>query len=141
MPTDVFDAMQELEFEAFLPRLMAEVTKFTSIQADKRNSYRKKVREEKKANKGTGEAATTSVNGQSADVNSPPAKRARRSSVDNGEHATGSEEEGDGDDAGDDIPDEEDEAEDDDDEVEEDPIEVRDSEGEDDEMADGDESD
>jgi len=150
MPTDVYDAMQELEFDAFLPRLMAEVTKFTSIQADKRNSYRKKVREEKKANKETGGAATGSVNGKSADVDSPPAKRARRSSMDIREHGTGSEDEGDGDEAADDVPDEEDEA-DDDDEIEEepaeeglteDPIEVQESEAEDDdEMVDGDESD
>ncbi|KNG51288.1 histone-fold-containing protein [Stemphylium lycopersici] len=56
MPKDVFDAMSDLEFAFMLPRLEAEVTKFTSIQADKRNTYRKKVREEKKAVSSTGAA-------------------------------------------------------------------------------------
>ncbi|CAI6250214.1 unnamed protein product [Periconia digitata] len=79
VPKDVFEAMDELEFNFMLPRLEAEVQKFTSIQADKRNTYRKKVREDKKAAKdkevtnggvaGTGEAAH--------DEESPPAKRAR----------------------------------------------------------------
>ncbi|KAF2653870.1 histone-fold-containing protein [Lophiostoma macrostomum CBS 122681] len=149
MPKDVFDAMQELEFESFLPRLEAEVAKFTSIQADKRNSYRKKVREEKKAQKDTGDAPPRAVNGHAVDDDSPPTKRARRSSGDNGEHATGSEEEVEPDEAAEEVPEDEDEG--DDDEVEEeepadeglaeDPIEVRDSEASDDEMADGDESD
>jgi DNA polymerase epsilon subunit 3 len=49
MPENVFAAMQELEFDFMLDRLQQEVTKFTSIQADKRNTYRKKVRDEKKA--------------------------------------------------------------------------------------------
>ena len=150
MPNDVFDAMQELEFEAFLPRLKAEVTKFTSIQADKRNSYRKKIREEKKAQKDTGEAKPRGVNGHAADEDeSPPTKRARRSSADNGEHATGSEEEVDADDAVEENPDEDEEVEDDEEPDEEpaeeglteDPIEVRESEASDDDMADGDESD
>jgi hypothetical protein len=149
MPKDVFDAMHELEFESFLPRLEAEVTKFTSIQADKRNSYRKKVREEKKAQKEPGDVTPRVANGHAAGDESPPTKRARRSSVDDGGHATGSEEEVEPDEAAEEV--QEDDEEGDDDEVEEeepvdeglteDPIEVRDSEASDDEMADGDESD
>ncbi|CAN9158117.1 unnamed protein product [Alternaria alternata] len=95
MPKDVFDAMTELEFASFLPRLEAEVTKFTSIQADKRNTYRKKVREEKKATNGTTEVATSTpaksaeggdVTMEGADDGGERAtKRARRESGDAGE--------------------------------------------------------
>ncbi|KAF2266889.1 histone-fold-containing protein [Lojkania enalia] len=147
MPKDVFDAMMELEFEGFLPRLEAEVAKFTSIQADKRNSYRKKVREEKKAQKEAGDGKSRSVNGHAAEGNSPPTKRARRSSVDNGEHASGSDEEPDVDETVDDVQEEDEVEEDEIDEeaaeegLTEDPLEARDSQPENDDMADGDESD
>ncbi|KAF2785766.1 histone-fold-containing protein [Melanomma pulvis-pyrius CBS 109.77] len=149
MPKDVFDAMHELEFEAFLPRLEAEVVKFTSIQADKRNSYRKKVREDKKAAKeGTEGSKAPTANGHAEGADSPPTKRMRRLSVDNGEHATtGSEEEADPDETAD-VEQEDEEVEEDEIEDEaveegltEDPLEVRESEPSDDEMADGDESD
>ncbi|KAF2706783.1 histone-fold-containing protein [Pleomassaria siparia CBS 279.74] len=148
MPKDVFDAMHELEFQDFIPRLEAEVGKFTSIQADKRNSYRKKVREEKKSAKTIPEGSSAkSTNGHAQDEDSPPTKRARRSSMDNGEHNTGSDEEVDADETAD-IEQEDEEVE----EVEiedevadegltEDPLEVRDSEPSDDDMADVDESD
>ncbi|KAF2189674.1 histone-fold-containing protein [Zopfia rhizophila CBS 207.26] len=149
MPKDIFDAMQELEFDAFLPRLEAEVNKFMSLQADKRNSYRKKVREEKKAQKETGESKSRAVNGHVDEDGSPPTKRARRSSVENGEHATGSEEEADVEEAADDDQQEDEEVEDDEEgeeevaeeQLTEDPIEIRESERSDDDMADGDESD
>lgn len=142
MPKDVFDAMQELEFEFMLPRLEAEVNKFTSIQADKRNTYRKKVREEKKAAKDKG------ANGQAAIDDSPPTKRARRSSVDNGEHADGSDEEDHVDETVEDVEQEDEEVEDDeveeevaDEEPTEDLLEERENKPSDDDMADGDESD
>lgn len=96
MPKDVLDALQELEFDAMLPRVQAEVHKFTSIQADKRNTYRKKVREDKKAAKekeapngvalgvagGVAGAAGVAAAGGAmmaldGDEESPPAKRAR----------------------------------------------------------------
>lgn len=147
-PKDVFDAMTELEFELFLPRLEAEVTKFTSIQADKRNTYRKKVREEKKAaTTSSTPAGPATTNGDVPDAgDSPPAaKRARRSSGDAEVHQSGTEDEGDNDETVD-VEDEEVE----DDEIEEevveeglteDPLEEREDKDEDDEMADGDESD
>ncbi|KAF2869781.1 histone-fold-containing protein [Massariosphaeria phaeospora] len=113
MPKDVFDAMHELEFEAFLPRLEAEVTRFTAIQADKRNTYRKKVREDKKAAKDIGDVDPQATNGHALDDDAPPTKRARRLSADNGEHASGSEEEGDLDETIDDAEQEDDEVEDD----------------------------
>jgi DNA polymerase epsilon subunit 3 len=156
MPKDVFDAMTELEFSAFLPRLEAEVGKFTSIQADKRNSYRKKVREDKKAAKGDAPAESplaqvTGVNGvanghRDGDVESPPTKRIRRESGDEVAHGTGSEEEGDVDETGVEEPDEEVEEDEIEEEVVdeglmEDPLEDRTTDPSDDEMVDGDESD
>lgn len=145
MPKDVFEAMTELEFDFMLPRLEAEVTKFTSIQADKRNTYRKKVREEKKAAAPKDENAPPTPNGNATagEDGEPAAKKARRSSV-GGEHHTGSEMEDNEETA--DVEDEEVE----DDEIEEevveeglteDPLEEREEKDEDDEMGDGDESD
>jgi len=137
MPKDVFDALQELEFDFMLQRVEAEVHKFTSIQADKRNTYRKKVREEKKA------AKDKPANGDMED-DSPPAKRARRS---DGAEQVGSDDE-DVDETVEGMEQEDDEVEDD--EVEEDVpeeeptedlLEEREKEEEDDEMEDGDESD
>jgi DNA polymerase epsilon subunit 3 len=138
-PENVFAAMHELEFAFMLPRLEAEVTKFTSIQADKRNTYRKKVREEKKAVKDPVPGAPAGDGGE------PSAKRARL----DGE-AGQSEDEGEGD--VDDTADvEDDEVEDD--EIEEDEeegqteglvedlLEEREEKDEDDEMGEGEESD
>jgi DNA polymerase epsilon subunit 3 len=141
MPKDVFDAMHELEFEFMLPRLEAEVNKFTSIQADKRNTYRKKVREEKKAVLAPGEKPE---NGHAGRDESPPAKKLRRGS---GDGAEASEEDEGLDETIDDVVEDE-EVEDDEveDEVQEeglteDPLEERENEPSDEEMAEGDESD
>jgi DNA polymerase epsilon subunit 3 len=141
MPKDVFDAMHELEFEFMLPRLEAEVNKFTSIQADKRNTYRKKVREEKKA------VATPSdkpTNGHAAGDELPPTKKLRRGS---GDAAEASEEDEGVDETVDDVVEDE-EVEDDEVEEEvqeegltEDLLEEREIQPTDDEMAEGDESD
>jgi DNA polymerase epsilon subunit 3 len=146
MPKDVFDAMRETEFTFMLERLEQEVQKFTSIQADKRNTYRKKVREEKKAGSGTGVATSTPVrpditmedgDGERA------TKRARRESGDVGEATE--EEEAEGDETVD-VEDEEVE----DDEIEEevveeglteDPLEEKENKEEDEDMEDGNESD
>lgn len=153
MPKDVFDAMTELEFSFMLPRLEAEVTKFTSIQADKRNTYRKKVREEKKATTGTADVATSTpakevANGdvvmEGADEGGERAtKRARRESGDAGEGDVTEEEEAD---ETQDVEDEEVE----DDEIEEevvgeelteDPLEEKEDTKDDDDEDDGNESD
>jgi DNA polymerase epsilon subunit 3 len=122
-----------------LPRLEAEVTKFTSIQADKRNTYRKKVREEKKAAKDEPESTMPGVVGRDDE---PAAKRARL----DGE-AEEEEEEGDVDETVD-VEDEEvedDEIEEEEGETQEgmteDLLEEKEEKDEDDEMADGDESD
>ncbi|KAF1972982.1 histone-fold-containing protein [Bimuria novae-zelandiae CBS 107.79] len=138
MPKDVLDALQELEFDFMLQRVEAEVNKFTSIQADKRNTYRKKVREEKKAAKDD-----PAPNG-AEDESPPPAKRARRS---DGAEQNG-EDEDDVDETVEDVDQDDEEVEDDeveedapDDEPTEDLLEEREKEDDDDEMADGDESD
>ncbi|KAF1915065.1 histone-fold-containing protein [Ampelomyces quisqualis] len=144
MPRDVFDAMTELEFPFMLPRLEAEVTKFTAIQADKRNLYRKKVREEKKA---VGPAAAVPGQEGGDEGDEPAAKRARM----DGEVAQ-SEEEEEGDEAVD-VDGEDEEVEDDEMEEEEgeegdkeeglteDLLEEREEKDEDEEMGDGEESD
>ncbi len=147
MPQDVFAAMKELEFEFMLPRLEAEVHKFTSIQADKRNTYRKKIREEKRA-KSDPDGASELTNGGASFLSAGPVSagdeepRAKKARLDG--EAEGSEDEGV--DETQDVEDEEveddevveDEAEDD---LKEDPLEERNNKEEDDEMADGDESD
>ncbi|KAF2034951.1 histone-fold-containing protein [Setomelanomma holmii] len=139
MPNDVFAAMHELEFAFMLPRLEAEVTKFTSIQADKRNTYRKKVREVKKAAKEGGSSATPAGGEESSP---PAAKRARL----DGEVAEEGDEtvdvEDDGDDGAEDEEVEDDVIEDEEEEagegLTEDPLEEREEKEEDDEMGDGD---
>ena len=157
MPQDVFAAMKELEFSFMLPRLEAEVTKFTSIQADKRNTYRKKIREEKRAktdpdgvsemtNGGGGGATSFLSVGPADDADDDDEHRAKKVRLD-GEAGERSEDEG-----VDETQDVEDEEVEDDDVVEdevaeedlkEDPLEEREEkEGhDDDDMADGDESD
>ncbi|KAF2638036.1 hypothetical protein P280DRAFT_471685 [Massarina eburnea CBS 473.64] len=140
MPNDVFDAMHELEFEFMLPRLQAEVNKFTSIQADKRNTYRKKVREEKKAVK---DKETTNGHGP-GDDDTPPTKRARME--DGAEEESGVDdtvEVGEDQDVDEEVEDDEVDEDEEGDGAEgltEDPLEER-EEAEDDEMEDGDESD
>ena len=44
-PPAIFEALKELEYEAFIPRVQAELDKFVEIQSSKRNDYRKKQKE------------------------------------------------------------------------------------------------
>jgi DNA polymerase epsilon subunit 3 len=141
--------MHQLEFDFMLPRLEAEVTKFTAIQADKRNTYRKKVREIKKAGKepmmssnGYTGYSTAPVGGVEGD--SPPA--AKRAKLSGGEEGGDTEEEGVDEGEGD-VEDEEvedDEIEEEEEEVQEglieDPLEEREEEKDEDEEM-GEESD
>ncbi|PNS16190.1 DNA polymerase epsilon subunit D [Sphaceloma murrayae] len=85
MPKDVFAALKENEFEAFLPRVEEETAKYHEIQCDKRNTYRRTKVAEKKAAAGgsvNGDAMDedeqTKTNGTMAGGDEPPAKRARR---------------------------------------------------------------
>lgn len=44
-PDAVLDALAELEFENFLPRVKAELRRFNEVQTGKRNEYRRKLKE------------------------------------------------------------------------------------------------
>ncbi|EME89177.1 uncharacterized protein MYCFIDRAFT_185572 [Pseudocercospora fijiensis CIRAD86] len=59
-PQDVMAALKDAELEGFLPRLEAELKKYNETQCDKRNTYRRKVKEEK--------AAAAAKDGTDADV-------------------------------------------------------------------------
>ncbi|KAI9767261.1 MAG: hypothetical protein M1840_005861 [Geoglossum simile] len=77
-PKDVLDALSYLEFEGFLPRLEAELARYTEIQTDKRNTYRNKL---KAADKTTPNGEAKSPQAAGDDDTPPPAKKARRSGV------------------------------------------------------------
>ncbi|KAK6006509.1 hypothetical protein QM012_006919 [Aureobasidium pullulans] len=97
-PADVIAALKENEFEHFIPRLEAELKKYNTVQCDKRNSYRRKIREEKASKLGEDGKPTDSgaengdadasmldatemsaVNGHSRnDGEEPPSKKLRR---------------------------------------------------------------
>ncbi|KAK8216659.1 histone-fold-containing protein [Phyllosticta capitalensis] len=53
-PKDVLDALRELEFDMFVKRTNDELIKYTEIQCTKRNSYRRRVKDEKRAQEGEG---------------------------------------------------------------------------------------
>ncbi|WPG99714.1 DNA polymerase epsilon subunit D [Acrodontium crateriforme] len=153
VPQDVINALKDAEFESFLPRVEAELKKYNDIQCDKRNTYRRKVKEEKAAAAGkdgaSGQAGgeeDATMNGDAnghADVNDPerPIKKLK---TDNGVAATpdadgnvgGAEDDEndhdvddqDGDD--DEAEDDEDEDDDDDDDAEDDEDDVDDDETE-----------
>ena len=44
-PQNVLQALKDIEFESFLPRVEAELAKFNEIQTGKRNDYRKKMKD------------------------------------------------------------------------------------------------
>ncbi|KAI9819884.1 MAG: hypothetical protein M1827_006454 [Pycnora praestabilis] len=95
MPKDVLEAISELEFEGFLPRLEAELSKYNEVQTDKRNSYRKKVKEDKIVTNGT-PSSTLKMNGnddlshlEEERDSSPAAKKVRRSTLNGAKAANG----------------------------------------------------
>ena len=51
-PKDVLDALADLEFAAFVPRCEGELQKYNTVQCDKRNTYRRRVKEEAKTKDG-----------------------------------------------------------------------------------------
>jgi len=63
----VLAALEELDFGAFAARCEGELAKFQSVQCDKRNNYRRKVREEAKA-----KAAADLANGVVETIPGPP---------------------------------------------------------------------
>ncbi|OJD38652.1 cbf nf-y family transcription factor protein [Diplodia corticola] len=48
-PKDVLDALKELEFDMFIDRTNNELNKYQEIQCTKRNTYRRRVKDEKRA--------------------------------------------------------------------------------------------
>jgi DNA polymerase epsilon subunit 3 len=66
-PRDVLSALEDLEFGHFIPRCEGELAKFQAIQCDKRNTYRRKVREEAKAKQ-----AADLANGVVENIPGPP---------------------------------------------------------------------
>jgi len=67
-PQDVMSCIKDAELEHFLPRLEAELQRYNTIQCDKRNSYRRKVKEEKAAQSANGESKDPSANGDAANA-------------------------------------------------------------------------
>lgn len=53
-PPAVLEALVDLEFESFVPRVQAELARFCEVQVGKRNEYRRKVKEGKKDGGGGG---------------------------------------------------------------------------------------
>lgn len=66
-PKDVLQALEELEFGTFIERCEGELAKFQAVQCDKRNNYRRKVREEAKAKQ-----AADLANGVIEQIPGPP---------------------------------------------------------------------
>jgi DNA polymerase epsilon subunit 3 len=159
-PKDVLDAIHLTEFDSFLPRLEAELEKYNAVQCDKRNTYRRKVREEQKSAKASG-AGSVGKEGEAATAESGEESFVTVEENENGERAAKKlrREDGQGEDVGgeeEDAPDEEDvedeDEEDEEDEVEEtfedarevlveDPMEEKVDDEMEDEVLDGEESD
>ncbi|KAI0186887.1 histone-fold-containing protein [Xylaria flabelliformis] len=66
MPGDVFAALEDIEFPFFRERLEAEFKKFNDTQTSKRNTYRRKVAAQKKAEKTGADPDSTMVSNVSA---------------------------------------------------------------------------
>ncbi|KAI9739014.1 MAG: hypothetical protein M1818_005328 [Claussenomyces sp. TS43310] len=114
-PGDVFKALDDLELEGFSERLEAELAKFNELQAEKRNSHRKKIGADKASGAKVGSPTDrTGVAGDGLN-GEPVAKKARtepgQTGDDPGEEAAEDDTIGD---AGDDIGDEAEEDQDDD---------------------------
>ena len=97
-PKDVMDALREIEFDAFLPRLEKELSRYSEVQTDKRNSYRRKAREEKLSSAAVGPDATTAevggargkgAKGQGGEEEERARKRVRRGAKGAGEEMDG----------------------------------------------------
>ena len=83
-PQNVLQALKDIEFESFLPRVEAELAKFNEIQTCKRNDYRKKMKD-KEASKSEAQVSgmevsrvSTEWDGQEHEERAP--KRMRRDS-------------------------------------------------------------
>ncbi|KAL6717966.1 hypothetical protein ACLMJK_004051 [Lecanora helva] len=81
-PPAILEALVELEFDAFVPRVEAELKRFSEVQVGKRNEYRRKVKE-----KGMGKDGGDGGEGE-GDEEGRERKRVRRSG-DGGERGGG----------------------------------------------------
>lgn len=74
-PAAVLEALVDLEFEGFVPRVEAELNKYNELQTGKRNEYRRKLKEEKSGGeKGKGDTG----DGDREEEEGRAAKRMRR---------------------------------------------------------------
>ncbi|KAK0509762.1 hypothetical protein JMJ35_008156 [Cladonia borealis] len=89
-PGAVLEALHDLEFEDFIPRVEAELRKYNETQTGKRNEYRKKVKEGKMGGGGKGEDGDEGAEGE-GEGGGRAAKRVRRGSVEKGEGDGGDE--------------------------------------------------
>ncbi|KAI9862843.1 MAG: hypothetical protein M1824_000973 [Vezdaea acicularis] len=86
-PLHVFEALEQLEFESFIPRLKEEVNKYSDIQTAKRNAYRKKPSLGTAANSQAGPYSPANLANGTAHPSSrgedsePAAKKPRRSGI------------------------------------------------------------
>ncbi|MCJ1428738.1 hypothetical protein MMC29_006649 [Sticta canariensis] len=83
-PEAVLDALAELEFEDFLPRVQAELKRFNEVQTGKRNEYRRKLKEKEGTENGAGGARSGGgkvVEYGQGDGEERAAKRVRRGEV------------------------------------------------------------
>jgi len=93
-PPAISDALRDLEFEQFIPRVEAELKKYNEMQTGKRNAYRRKVKEEKKdgvrGEKVEGDSSLKGDDGEEDDGEDREraTKRVRRSSLDEGDEST-----------------------------------------------------
>lgn len=80
----MLDALAELEFEDFLPRVQAELRRFNEVQTGKRNEYRRKLKEKEGNENGAGGARSgrgKEVEKGLGDGEERAAKRVRREGV------------------------------------------------------------
>ncbi|OTA78180.1 hypothetical protein M434DRAFT_402271 [Hypoxylon sp. CO27-5] len=80
MPADVFEALEDIEFEFMRERLEAEFKKFNEVQTTKRSTYRRKVAAAKRAEKAAATDPNASmVSNASAATNAPDSAAPRAS--------------------------------------------------------------
>lgn len=82
-PDAVLDALSELEFDNFLPRVQAELRRYSELQTGKRNDYRRKLKEKEEngivgATRGLKVADNGHGDDDKDDVDERAAKRVRR---------------------------------------------------------------
>ncbi|KAI1746509.1 histone-fold-containing protein [Xylaria castorea] len=78
MPGDVFAALEDIEFPFFRERLEAEFKKFNDTQTSKRNTYRRKVAAQKKADKPGADPNSSMVSNVSAATEPDSAPRSKK---------------------------------------------------------------